>query len=308
MFVVKEEYKVYALVSAYASEKENVNSGLDGLIVEDLELMNVVEKSFTFSLYKWKSLPLVHSVAHTAIPYFHGLIGSPEKVSNFLRALGILVETDERLLDMMTEEEKLVNVLRALTEYLNNVSRRKHNVREILYEGIELKEEASKTYNIPKLLVHGFKQGSVIFLGVVDISLYHVVSLVTLGGYYYKAEDLYLKNLEFASRELPTALAAPKSYNVSGRRGTLLFLPEIPPSPTLTYRMVRDFGIAREAAHVLGFNDSSRTVVPIDSLKRASLDVTGLLKRSLNKGWKIEGGSLVKGDEDGKSFKELLSS
>ncbi|UXD22448.1 hypothetical protein IPA_04895 [Ignicoccus pacificus DSM 13166] len=308
MFVVKEEYKIYSLIAAYAGDRGDVGSGLDGLIVEDLEIAGIVEKSFTFSLYKWKSLPLIHSVAYTAVPYFHGLLASPEKVLNFLKASGIDIEETERLLDMMTEEEKLVNTLKALTEYLNNVSKRKREVTEILYEGVEVKEDATKNFDVPSILMHGFKQGSLIFLGVSDISLYHVVSLITLGKYYYKAEDLYLKTITFASSELPAALAVPKSYTVSGRRGTLLFLPEKPPSPTLLYRMVRDFGIGREAAHVVGFNASSKTMVPIDSLKRASLDVIGIIRRSISKGWKIDGGCLVKEDEDGREFKELLSS
>ncbi len=306
LFVVRDELKVYSLIAAYISEKNDIGSGIEGLIVEDLEIAEILEKTITFSFYKWKTLPLAYSVAYTMIPYFYGLSTAPEKVIKFLRSKDLDIDESVTLTDLMTEENKLIDTIKSLLEYLNNISKRKRDIKELIYEGVELKEEVVKEKNLPQLLVHGFKQGSYIFLGVQDISLYHVVSLTSLGKHYYRAEDLYLKNLQVASRELPTALLSPKNYVVSGRKGTLLFLTELPPAPTLTYRIVKDIGIVTDVAHIVGFNAEGKTVVPLDSIKRASLDVPGIIRKALGKGWRIDGGSLVKEDE-GREFKELLS-
>lgn len=308
VFIVRDETKIFSLIASYVSEKNNINTGIEGLIVEDLEMANIIEKNFTFSFYKWKSLPFVYSVAYTSIPYFHGIVARPDKVLNILRSQGIEIKGDETLNDLLTEENTLVNALKVLVTYLNNVSKRKRDVSELIYEGIELKEDTIKEKDLPSLLIHGFKQGSYMFLGVIDISLLHVITLISLAKYYYKAEDLYLKNIKFASTELSSSFASPKTVSISGRKGTLLYLSSKPPSPTLSYRMARDFGIAQNAAHILGFNASGETIIPIDSIKRAMLDVIGIIRKAINKGWRIEGGSLVKEDENGKEFKELLAS
>ena len=110
------------------------------------------------------------------------------------------------------------------------------------------------------------------------------------------------------ANELSAALATIKTYNISGRKGTVVFFTEIPPSPTLTYRALRDLGIIKEMGHLICFKTSDISIIPIDSIKRASLDVAGIIKKALNKDWKIEKGSLVKEDAEGKEFKELLSS
>ncbi len=304
LFVVKDEVKIYSLVAAYASKGEL--GELEEIIADDLEEAGMIEKGFTFSLYKWKQLPIHYSIAYTAIPYFLGLSANPEKVLTYLRSKDLEVTSDTTLLDILSDEEKTTRLIKTLLEYLTNVSKRERNVKEILYEGVDLKEEVSKKGHLPSILKHDFKQGSIIFLSVMDISLYHVITLITLGKYYHRAEDLYISNLKFNSNELPVALSSLKVYTSMGRKGSLLTLSSLPPSPTLTFREVVDLGYVQEKSHIVGFTDGDEVCIPLDSIRHAGLDITYVLRKAISKGWEISRGCLLK-DGSQREFKEFLS-
>ena len=309
-FIVRDEHKLFTLVASYVAE-ENPLEGLTSLVVESLKLSNVVKEDITFSLYKWKSLPLCHSVAYTAIPYFVALTASPEKVCNYLRESKLDVDETTTIKDLMqrNESETLVEIIKALVTYLSEVSKRgERDPSEILDRGVELNEEILKERRLPKILVHGFKQASFVFLSVIDMSLYHVVALPALSYYFYRAEELYLKNLRFASRELPNALISSKLVSQGGRKVTVLSFDELPPSPTLLYRMIRDFGIGRSLGHVVAFRSGKRDIVPFDILKRSGLDIERVTRKALEDGWEVSGGSLVVEDEKGDKIKKLLLS
>ncbi|ALU12420.1 hypothetical protein EYM_03540 [Ignicoccus islandicus DSM 13165] len=304
IFVVKDDIKVYSLVAAYAS-LNNIGE-LEEILIDELEEAGIVEKGFTFSFYKWKQLPIHYSVAYTAIPYFLGISANPQKVESYFKSKNIDVPSDATILDILSEEDKITQVIKVLLEYLSNVSKRERNVKEILYEGVDLKEDASKRGDLPLILRHGFKQGSIVFLTVLDVSLYHVVSLVTLGKYYYRAEDLYISTLKFNSTELPIALSSLKVINNVGRKGSLLHFSSIPPSPTLTFRIILDLGYIQEKSHVVGFSDGDQICVPIDSIRYAGFDITNVIRKAINKGWQISKGCLCKVGGS-KEFKEFLS-
>jgi len=309
-FIVRDEHKVFTVVASYAAD-ENPLEGLSSLVVESLKLSNVVKEDITFSLYKWKSLPLCHSVAYTAIPYFVSFAASPEKVCNYLRENKLDIDETTTIKDLMqrNESDTLVEIIKALVNYLSEVSKRSdRDPSEILDRGVELNEEVLKERRLPKILVHGFRQASYVFLSVVDISLFHVLALPALSYYFYRAEELYLKNLRFASKELPNALIGSKLISQGSRKLTVLSFDTVPPSPTLLYRMVRDFGIGRSPAHVISFRVGKVNYLPLDALRRSGLDIERTVRKALEDGWEVKGGSLVVEDEKGERLKKLLFS
>ncbi|NPA85170.1 MAG: hypothetical protein GXO07_04095 [Crenarchaeota archaeon] len=309
-FVVRDEYKVFTIIASYVAE-ENPLEGLTSLVVESLKLSNIVKEDITFSLYKWKSLPVCYSVAYTAVPYFVGLTAFPEKVCNFFKENKLEIDESTTIKDLMqrSDSDTLVEMIKSLITYLTEVTRRAdRDPSEILDRGVELNEDVLKERRLPKILVHGFKQASFVFLSVSDLSLYHVAALPALSYYFYRAEELYLKNVRYASRELPNALLAPKVMSHGGRKVSVLSLDERPPAPTLLYRMVRDFGMAREPGHLVVFKVGKINYLPFDALRRSGADMERTVKRALEEGWKVEGGSLVVEDEKGERIRKLLLS
>ncbi len=309
-FIVRDEHKLFAIVASYATESDPL-SGLSMLVVESLKLSNIIKDDVTFSLYKWKSLPLCTSVAYTAVPYFIGFTASPEKVCQYLRENGVEVDETTTITELMSrgDSDTLVEIVKRLVEYLEEKSKRGgRDPTEIIANGVELNEEAIKERKLPKILVHGFKQASYVFLSVIDISLYHVVALPALSYYFYRAEELYLKNLRFSKVNAPNALLSSKLISHAGRKITVLPFDETPPSPTLMYRMMRDYGVGREQAHLVAFQVGKKVILPIDSIKRSGIDMERLIRKALEEGWRVEGGSLVVEDEQGKRVRELLLS
>jgi len=307
-FVVKDDHKIFSIIASYAAE-ENPLEGLTYLIVESLKVANIVKEDITFSLYKWKSLPLCHSVAYTAVPFFVSLAASPEKVCNYLKENKVDIDETTSIRDLMQrkESEELVEIIKLLVSYLEEVSKRPNrDPTEIIDRGVELEEEVLKERKLPRSLVHGFKQATYVFLTTIDLSAFHVIALPALSYYFYRADELYVSSVRFAARELPNSLIGSKIIVQSGKKLTVLPLDQVPPSPTLLYRMVRDYGVGRDVGHVVVFKVGKNVFIPIDSIKRSGLDLERSVRRAVEDGWEIRGGSLVAEDEKLERVKKLL--
>ncbi len=306
LYLVKEEYKLFSIVASYVMERD-VWGGLQELIIQNLMMSGILVKDITFSLYKWKSLPICYSVAYTAIPFFLTFSANPSKTCEYFKVNDLEIDDTTTINDLTKEgEDTLANFINLLLRSLENISKRKRDVIEIIFEGIELTEEAVTEYGLPKLLTHGFKQGSFVFLTVIDLSPFHVLLLPSMSTHYYRMEELYQKNIVFARDEVPASLLNAKLINGVGKKAIVYSFTSSPPSPTLTYRMIRDLGYASDAGTLVAFNAESRTIIPVDSIKRAGLDIGYLIRKASALGWRLEGGSLVKEDEKGKELKALL--
>ncbi len=306
MYPVKEEYKLFSIVASYAMERD-VWGGLQELIIQSLIVSEILTKDITFSLYKWKSLPVCHSVSFTAIPFFLTFAANPQKVCEYFRVNDLEIDESTTINDLTKEgEDVLANFINLLLKSLDSISKRKRDVIEIIFEGVELTESAVEEYGLPKILTHGFKQGSFVFLTVIDLSPFHVLSLPSLSAHYYRMEELYTKNIMFAKEEVPASLLNAKLINGVGKKAIVYSFNTLPPSPTLTYRMIRDLGYGTDAGTIIAFNAESKSVIPVDSIKRAGLDLGYLIKKASSMGWELVGGSLVKEDEKGKELKALL--
>ncbi len=305
-YPVKDEYKLFSIVASYVMERD-VWGGLQELIVQSLMMSGMLVKDITFSLYKWKSLPICYSVAYTAIPFFLTFSANPTKACEYFRVNDLEIDDTTTINDLTKEgEDVLANFINLLLKSLENISKRKRDVIEIIFEGIELTEDAVNEYGLPKILTHGFKQGSFVFLTVADLSPFHVLSLPSLSAHYYRMEELYQKNIIFARDEVPASLLNAKLINGVGKKAVVYSFTSLPPSPTLTFRMIRDLGYASDVGTIIAFNAESKSVIPVDSIKRAGLDVGYLIRKASSLGWRLEGGSLVKEDEKGKELKALL--
>ncbi len=295
LFLVKDDFKLYALMASYVEEREvegeEIFKGLDFLIASELEEENYVKKTINIHLFEWKEREICESVYLNLVPYFKGI--KPEICREILEeSLGKKIEG--KGIEILANTDLTAELLNVLTDVLKELSKRERKVKELISHGFEVNEEKAKRHPFPNALNSDLKTSSYMLLPSFDLEIHYLFLVPMLMKRAYWVENTYF----MAIKDI-TNTKMEKQITLGGRKAVVLSGTKFPNTATVA---LRDLGVIPPKGTIPAFKVGEEYCVPLEGVKLEGFDVLRLIDSAKAR---LERGCLTFGGEE--EFKSFLA-